>query len=83
VTVVAQTADQFEQGLATCRLSLLDGPSAQSGPDRFVPFQPGEGFDRFSRLLPGDPQIIKTLQIEPKVRTGAEKMSQDEEPCRR
>src|SRR5258708_31864444 len=40
-----------------------------------APFESGKRLDRFSRLFFGEPQIVKTLEIQPKLRTGAEEMS--------
>jgi len=44
--------------------------------DNFAGFQSGEGFNGFPGLLFGEPEIIKTLQIEPKPDAGAEEMSE-------
>jgi len=44
--------------------------------DEFAAFQPGQGFDGFAGFLPGEAQVIKILQIEPKLRTGAKEMSE-------
>src|SRR5258707_1150255 len=39
-------------------------------------FESGKRLDRFSCLLFGEPQIVKALQIQPKLRTGTEEMGE-------
>src|SRR5207245_1492424 len=46
--------------------------------DEFTAFQPGQGFDGFAGLLLGEAQIVEVLEIEPKLGTGAKKMSEAE-----
>ena len=44
--------------------------------DEFAAFQSGQGFDGFPGFLLRKAQVIQILQIEPKLRTGAEEMSE-------
>jgi hypothetical protein len=44
--------------------------------EEFAAFQLTQGFDGFAGFLLGKPQVIKILQIEPKLRRGAEEVSE-------
>ncbi len=46
--------------------------------DKFAALQPGQGFDGFAGFLLGKPQVIEVLKIEPKLRAGAEEVSEAE-----
>jgi hypothetical protein len=44
--------------------------------NQIAPFKPGKGLDGFSCLLLRKPQFVEALEIQPKFRTRAEKMSE-------
>jgi hypothetical protein len=44
--------------------------------DEFASFQCGQGFDGFAGLFLGEAQVIDVLEIEPKLGTGAEEVSE-------
>jgi hypothetical protein len=44
--------------------------------DWLAPFQSGQRLNRFSSFLFGEPQVVKALEIQPELRTGAEEMSE-------
>ena len=49
--------------------------NSRLGVDQFALFERRKGFDGFSCFLLGDPQLVKALQIQPKLGTGAKEMS--------
>ena len=48
----------------------------RTGLDEFAALQLRQGFDGFAGFLLGEPQVIEILQIEPKLRAGAEEVSE-------
>jgi hypothetical protein len=55
---------------------LLSIISTSSCANKIAPIEPGKSLDGFAGFLLGKPQFVEALEIQPKFRTCAEKMSE-------